>query len=440
MLGLVMTAGGARGAYQVGVLKRVAELPSLRGRPLPFAIVTGASAGAINGTLLAANAARFSHATAELASIWSELQAEQVIRTDVVALVRSGASLARDFMAGSLLGGTVTRGVFDTSPLERLLERSFPAQGIEHAIRDGHLYACAVAATSYHSGRNYTFVQGRAGHPVWTKSRRVVLPVTLNHSHVMASAAIPIVFPPVRVRCETGELWFGDGGLRLVTPLSPAIRLGATHLFAVGIRCARTAVTLAEEEDGHVAAEHPIGVASSAATALECPPLAQICGVFMNAIFLDHLDTDIDHLRRMNELLAAESTLAGTARTARRDGTAHEPMRRVEALVVSPSADVALIARSFAHRLPRAVRYLLDALGTPDAHSADLMSYLLFDATFTRTLVDLGYSDAGTRIDEIEGFLESSGALDARRRRPAMVGAAAPSAAGRGRVKLEVAG
>jgi len=402
-----MTAGGARGAYQVGVLKRVAELPVLRGRPSPFAIIAGASAGAINGSMLAARAAQFSDATHELSRVWSELQVEQVFRTDLAALGACAASLGRDLLFGGLLGHTVTHGFLDTSPLERLLESVFPTRGIADAIRDGHLYAVAIAATSYHSGRSYTFVQGRPGHPVWSKSRRVVVPATLTHRHVLASGAIPIVFPPVCIKSPEGELWFGDGGLRLVQPISPAIRLGARHVFAVGIRSSRAADALAREEAG-----------SSAPTAgtpiLPAPPLAQICGVFMNAIFLDHLDADFEHLQRMNDLLDAQH---GAPPTMIEDGRAHEPMRRVESIVVSPSEDMALVAQRFAYRMPRFLRYVLEGLGTPDAQSADLMSYLLFDAAYTRTLVDIGYSDAEARIDEIEAFLAGSGALDQGRPR-----------------------
>jgi len=400
MLGLVMTAGGARGAYQVGVLKRVAEIPVLRGQASPFAIVAGASAGAINGAILAAHAGRFSEATYQLAQIWSELQVDQVFRTDIGALARCGASLGRDFTVGSIVGSTITRGFFDTAPLAALLEMSFPPDGIAEAIRKRQIHAVAVAATSYHSGRSYTFIEGRRGHAVWARARRVVLPVKLTYRHILASGAIPIVFPPVQVNVAGQELWFGDGGLRLVAPMSPAIRLGATHVFAVGVRCSRTASTLADEEAGS---------ASHSTARLDCPPLAQVCGVFMNAIFLDHLEADLDHLIRMNELIEA----AGQAG----DGVkAAQPMHRIEPLVVSPSEDIALVAQRFVHRMPRFVRFALDGLGTPDAQSADLISYLLFDAAYTRTLVDLGYHDASARIDEIEHFLAASGALRNLRR------------------------
>jgi NTE family protein len=399
MLGLVLTAGGARGAYQAGVLARLAEVPGLRDRPSPFAIIAGASAGAINGTLLAARGARFGEAARELARVWSSLRVQDVFASDACSLLRSGAGLLWDFSLGGQLGRTRTHGLLDTGPLARLIERTLPRRGIAEGIRRGRLFAVAVSATSYHSGRSFTFVEGRPGHPVWQKSRRLVLPVVLGHEHVMASSAIPIVFPPVRVSSQAGDLWFGDGGLRLVTPLSPAIRLGATHILSVGVRSSLAADALAREEAGAVPAP------GEGPPRLPCPPLAQITGVFLNAIFLDHLDADLDHLARMNEIVASGHRDAGTR--------AREPIRSVPPLSLSPSEDFALIAQRFAHRMPRLVRGVLAGLGTPDAQSADLMSYLLFDAAYTRTLVELGRSDAAARIDELEAFVRSAPELEA---------------------------
>jgi NTE family protein len=386
MLGLVLTAGGARGAYQAGVLKRISELPDLRERPQPFEIIAGASAGAINGTILAAHSERFGVAASEVARVWSELEVNRVFRTDLSALALGGASLVCDFTLGGLFGWTRTYGLLDSAPLEALLERALPPNGVRSAIERGELYAVAVSATSYHSGRCYTFIQGRQGHAIWSKSRRVVLPVTLTHKHILASGAIPIVFPPVRLDSGSGDRWFGDGGMRLVQPLSPAIRLGASRLLAIGVRSTQAAQSLAQHE---AASDHP----------LPCPPLAQVCGVFLNAIFLDHLDTDLDHLRRMNELVAATA-----------QNGAREPMRRITPFAIAPSEDLALVAQRFAHRMPRLLRFVLDGLGTPDAQSADLMSYLLFDSAYTRTLVDIGYRDADKRISEIEALI--SGELD----------------------------
>jgi NTE family protein len=398
MTGLVLTAGGARGAYQAGVLKRIGELRAFRDAPSPFAIVSGASAGAINGAMVAACSENLGDATRRLAVLWSRLEMGHVVRADAWSLGVNAAGLLRDLALGGLLGSTVTHGLLDATPLYEFLARSLPLAGTADAIRRGHLYALAVSATSYHSGRSFTFIQGRSGHPVWQKSRRVVLPIEIAAEHVCASAAIPIVFPPVRIRSVAGDLWFGDGGLRLVTPFSPAIRLGAQRLFAVGIRSSRAAQALSEEEVGRAEA--------SALGGIPCPPLAQICGVFLNAIFLDHIDTDLDHLRRMNELILAYGG-------GREPVGAQEPMRLIEPMVVTPSEDLAMVAQRFAHRMPRLVRYLMDGLGTPDAQSADLMSYLLFDASYTRALIDIGYRDAGARIDEIEDFLRDDAGIAA---------------------------
>jgi NTE family protein len=405
--GLVLTAGGARGAYQAGVLKRLGEIPAFRDAPSPFTIVTGASAGAINGAMVAAGSSSFGPTTLQLASVWSKLACEQVFRTDALSLGRGVAGLLQDLLLGGLLGRTVTHGLLDASPLRGYLGRSLPMGGIADAIRRGHLYAVAITAASYHSGRCYTFIQGRSGHPLWRKSRRVSLPVELTVDHVLASAAIPMVFPPVRVSTTAGALWFGDGAMRLVTPFSPAIRLGASRVLAIGIRSQRAAEVLSREELASAEAEGASG------SELSCPPLAQICGVFLNAIFLDHLDADLDHLQRMNELIRSYGgggppSDAGTGPS--------EPMRQVTPLVLCPSEDLALVAQRFAHRMPALVRYVMEGLGTPDAQSADLMSYLLFDSAYTRALIDIGYRDAHARIDEIEAFLRAgtsaTGAVD----------------------------
>jgi len=400
MLGLVLTAGGARGAYQAGVLKRLGEIPALADGPSPFAIVAGASAGAINGAMLAAGGATFREATSEVARLWSELRVEQVFRTDLLTLGLGAAGLVRDLVLGGLFGTTVTSSFVDAAPLGALIARIMPKGAVAEAIARGHLYALAITATSYHSGRSFTFVQGRPGHPIWTKSRRVVMPVEITADHVCASAAIPLVFPPVAINCAGGDLYFGDGGLRLVTPCSPAIRLGATRLLAIGIRSARAADALSREELG--AAEET----GAQGAYLTPPPLAQICGVFLNAIFLDHLDTDLDHLRRMNELIRA---YGGGGEVVAASGAVSEPMRIVTPLALSPSEDLAMVAQRFAHRMPRLLRYVMDGLGTPDAQSADLMSYLLFDAAYTRALIQIGYRDAGERVDEIEAFVRRGG-------------------------------
>jgi NTE family protein len=414
MSGLVLTAGGARGAYQAGVLKRIGEMPALSGKASPFRIVTGASAGAINGAMIAAGSGLFAETSRELARLWSDITVQQVYHSDVVSLTSGGLRWLQDLSLGGFLGGGGAQSLLDATPLRGFLEKSLPLGDIARSIQSGHLYALAVSATCYYSGKSFTFVQGRPGHPLWTKSRRVTLPVEIGLDHILASAAIPIIFAPIRVPTAVGDFYFGDGGLRLVTPFSPAIRLGADRVFAIGIRSQKAAEErsraslLDASQDGEL-------------PSMRKPPLAQIFGVFLNAIFLDHLDTDLDHLRRMNELIyhygsvsygPADAAAVGPAGTS---GLApgpspggpiiSEPMKVVLPYVINPSQDLAEVAQSFESRMPRMVRFAMEGLGTSKAESADLLSYLLFDSQYTRALIDVGYRDASEQIDRIEGFL-----------------------------------
>lgn len=394
MTALALTAGGSRGAYQAGVLQRIGEIPSLAEGPAPFDIITGASAGAINGAALAGYSARLQYGTARLAELWAGLTADRVYRTGLSAMARNALRFAGDAALGRMLGGGRVQALLDAAPLRELLARELPLAGIGQAVAQRRLYALAVTATGYHSGKSYTFIQGRPGHPLWEKSRRIALPATIGVDHVCASAAIPLVFPPVALATGNASAWFGDGAMRLTNPLSPAIRLGAKRVLAIGIRCPDSARALTDAEFAHASA--------SAACLPPRPPLAQICGTFLNALFLDHLDADIDHLERMNDLVAAYGRGADAGPPKH---TVAEPMRVVHPLVISPSEDLAVIAADLADRIPASVRFLLETLGTPDARSADLASYLLFDPAYTRALIDIGYRDADARIDEIEAFL-----------------------------------
>jgi NTE family protein len=406
--GLVLTAGGARGAYQAGVLKRLGEHPAFRDQPLPFPIIVGASAGAINSVYLAAESKDFGLATSKLAKTWSDLRIQNVFRTDIPSLGMGAARWIRDLSCGGLIGGGEVQSLLDSAPLRGLLERTLPMDGIETSIREGHLYAVAIAATSYYSGKSVTFIQGKAGHPLWSKTRRASIPTDLTVDHVMASCAIPVIFQPVKIQFESGEFYFGDGALRLVTPFSPAIRLGARRVFAIGIRSqaaamARSRKELAALSDGH-----------SQKLLMKRPPLAQVFGVTLNAIFLDHLDTDLDHLNRINELIRAYHADSIP------NPEIKEPMYPVEPFLIHPSVDLAEVAELHGHRMPRFVRYLMEGLGTSRSQSADLMSYLLFDANFTRDLIDIGYKDASNHIDELEHFIrsEKNGATDREARSP----------------------
>lgn len=396
MTGLVLTAGGARGAYQAGVMRRISELPALRKGPSPFRIIAGASAGAINGAALACYNSSFHEGAERLAQLWSQLTVRDVFRIDSLALARTATKATLDMALGGLIGGGRLEGLVDTAPLRAFLSRHLPMAQIGETIARGDLYALAITAAGYHSGKAFTFIQGQSGHPLWNKSRRVALAATLKLEHVLASSAIPIVFPPVALAASGATAYFGDGALRLTAPLSPAIRLGSERIFAVGVRCQESADSLLRSE---------LSTAPDLVAQLKRPPLSQICGVFLNAVFLDHLDADLDHLKRMNDLVAHYHEALSAAQASGGGSALKEPMRVVEPLVISPSADIAIIAKTLAHRMPRTIRYVMDGLGTPDAQSADLTSYLLFDKAFTSELIQLGYRDAAQRIDQIEDFL-----------------------------------
>lgn len=396
MTALVLTAGGARGAYQAGVMKRISEIPAFVDQAAPFSIITGASAGAINGAAIASQHDNFGVASKLLVKLWASLEANNVYRSDAFAMMKNAASLALDFGLGGLVGAGRVKSLVDSSPLYAFLNQNLKLDGIRRAVKEGGLYALGITATGYHTGRAFTFVEGKPGHPLWSKSRRVALRAEITLPHVLASAAIPIVFPPVELPAGAASAFFGDGAMRLVTPLSPAIRLGADRLLAVGVRCQESANSLLRSEWSQDADFAPN---------LKRPPLSQICGTLMNAIFLDHLDSDLDHLKRMNSFVAEHEKLASLVDLVAESDSDHEPMRIVTPLVISPSADIAIIAKTLQYRMPKTIRYVMDGLGTPDAQSADLTSFLLFDSEFTRELIQLGYRDAAQRIDEIEAFL-----------------------------------
>jgi NTE family protein len=395
MNGLVLTAGGARGAYQAGVLKRMGEIPRLRDRPSPFPIVTGASAGAINGASIASGSDDFSSATRHVAELWGKIEAKDVFKTDPFSLGAGSARWLRDLSMGGLFGGGGgAQSLLDFSPLRNYLSKNLSFEGIGRAIDNKHLYAVAISATSYYSGKSFTFIQGQSGHPLWRKSRRASLSIPLNVDHIWASCAIPIIFQPVKISLPIGDFYFGDGGLRLITPFSPAIRLGADRVFAIGIRSQKSAEMRSKNE--LLETDQP----GAKTLKMKRPPLAQVFGVALNSIFLDHLDTDLEHLMRMNEILKAIDP--------KNPPKTREPMKIVKAFAVNPSVDLASFAEQFSHKMPRLVSYFLEGLGQSKAQSADLMSYLLFDSSYTQALMDVGYKDAGEHIPEIEDLIFGS--------------------------------
>lgn len=387
--GLVLNAGGARGAYQAGVLRRIGEIRAFQKGPSPFPIIAGASAGAINGAAIAAGSGNFHEATENLAILWSQLKTSDIYRTDVGSLSSLIGRFVKDMTLGKLIGGGKAQSLLDASPLSDLLKTHLKTENIQTHIDHGHLYAVAISAINYYSGKSFTFIQGKKGHPVWEKSRRIALSCNIQVEHICASSAIPLLFQPVKVATPLGDFYFGDGGLRLTNPLSPAIRLGAERLLAIGIRSQKAAEDRWQKD---------LMSFQSNRAVMRKPPIAQIIGVALNSIFLDYLDTDADHLKRINDIVAnlPKST------------ELKEPIRPVDLLVINPSTDLGAIADLHASKMPTLLRYFLEGFGSRHSDSADLVSYLLFDSDYTRDLIELGYQDAQQRIDEIESFLRAA--------------------------------
>jgi NTE family protein len=380
-LGLVVTGGGARGAYQAGVLKRIGEIKRVQTHGNPFLIIGGASAGAINGSALAGGSDNFALATQVIARLWSDLKPSDVFRCDLLSQTRTSLTWILDLSFGGILGGGNARSLLDATPLRHYLNKHLRCDRIQDNIKGGHLYALAISATNYNSGKSYLFIQGRKGHPMWNRSRRVTLATKITVEHVCASAAIPLVFQPVRLKIARGTAFFGDGCARLQQPLSPVIRLGAERVFAIGVRCENL--------------EHQVETANG-----KDPSLAQVMGLIFNVMFLDHLATDIEHLERLNELL-------GTGQISESGVEGCERMRPLTQLLMAPSVDLAQLAEEHQRDMPYLIQYFVNGLARDAASCSDLISYLLFTSNYTRALVDLGYNDASQRIDEIENFLYS---------------------------------
>jgi NTE family protein len=366
-LALVLPGGGARAAYQVGVLAALAErLPELE-----FPILTGVSAGAINTIYLASHPGSLAQAVTGLQGAWRELTTERVFR------VRRGTVLgaALRWFFGSLLGRrtgpTSVRGFLDTQPLREFLEATIDVRGIQMKIDAGGLRTAALTATAINSGHSVTFVHGRGDEPAWKGSQHLGLRGPLRLEHVMASAALPILFPAVPLAGE----FYCDGSVGQVSPLAPAIHLGARAVFVIGMKT-------------HVR-QSPLVTASR-----QYPSVAEVAGLLLDTIFQDQLEADADQLARINGLL--EALPAQTP--------APQGLRPVDLLMLRPRRDLATLSRGFSAALPKEVRRIVDGMGGRREGAAEFLSYLLFEPGYTSQLVDLGREDVAAQWPEIERF------------------------------------
>ena len=366
---LVLSGGGARGAYQVGVLRGLVEQGCLPPDRAGIDILVGSSAGAINTAALAASADDLHAGLAALEGVWREIHPARVYRTDVASLGRIGARWAWDLSFGGALGSVQPKSLLDTAPLHDLLAEHIAFERIEANLARG-LDALAIIATDLHTSNGTIFLAGAEETPLWTRRRWRIERTPIRVEHLLASSAIPIFFPSVPI----GGRYFGDGSIRNTAPLSPAINLGADRIIAIGV-------------------SGPTPDAASASP-LAPPTVAQVAGVLLDAVMLDAIEVDVEHSERVNTSVEQHPT----------DG-ADDPFRRVEVLWIRPSQLVRTLADEFAHRLPPVVHYLLRGLGS-DASVAELASYLLFDSAFCSKLVDLGIQDVAAERDRITRFFD----------------------------------
>ncbi len=380
-MALAMSGGGARAAYQMGVLRGI-----MRDHP-EFApsILTGVSAGAINAAYLANHIGSFTEAVSGLGRLWRQLRTEHVFHVTGPSVAISGLTWARRLFGGGSRSSRKAQALLDATPLRELLDRELSSKdgfvtGIDTNIASGRLEALSITASSYTTGQSVTWVQGRDVEG-WNRPNRRAVQTQIRPEHVMASASLPFFFPAVRVdHHQFGEAWYGDGGIRLTAPLSPALHLGARKILAVSTRYGRSA----KEADKPVIDDYP--------------PPAQILGVLMNAIFLDLLDQDAQVLRRINRLL--ESWPDGKP-----GADPHAGFRPIKLLVLRPSQDLAKLATEFEPNLPPTFRFLMRGLGVRETRSPDWLSMLLFEPGYTSRLMEIGEADAAARSDEVAEFL-----------------------------------
>ena len=376
-IGLIMSGGGARAAYQVGVLKAIAEmLPP--GSPNPFAVICGASAGAINSAALAVYASNFQQAVRRLERVWGNFRVHQVFRADFAGMFMNWMRWWVALFVGGM-GKKNPAALLDRTPLRHLLKRYLPCERIQSAVDAGLLHAISIAASGYNSGQSVTFYQGVSTITPWRRASRVGCATEITVDHLMASSAIPFVFKAIPINRE----YFGDGSMRQVAPLSPAIHLGAERLLVIGVRT-----------EGNL-------VPDRLNVAVEYPSVAQIGGHILSSIFLDALEADMARLQRINE------TLRRFPASYYEDPNREAVLRPIQSLLISPSQDVRKIAERHKHHFPRPMRFLLRGIGAYSRGGGELLSYLLFEKPYCRELMQLGYDDTMKQRDQVLRLLSS---------------------------------
>ncbi len=393
-IGLVLSGGGARAAYQVGVLQAVRDILQGAGWAAecsPFDIICGTSAGAINATALACRSDNFAEGVDKLMAVWGNFEADQVYHADSLGVLRSGARWMSLMSFGWLLRAWHAHppdSLLDNTPLVNLLHRMLDLPRLDAALASGDLHALAVTASSYTAGHHITFYQSMADIEPWKRSQRTAMRAQIGVEHLLASSAIPLIFPATPIYCDGRREYFGDGSMRQVAPISPAIHLGSDKVLVIGA--------------GRLVEPAPEARAQSS-----YPSLAQIAGHAMSSIFLDSLAADIERLNRIN------NTLSFLPEELRRK----TPLRPIEMLLIAPSERLDGIASRHVGSLPLPIRTLLRGIGATEVRGAALASYLLFEASYTGELIALGRKDALARRDDVLVFFGAD--RRSRRRTPA---------------------
>ena len=367
---LILSGGGARAAYQVGVLKAIIEmLPDEQGNPFP--ILCGTSAGAINATVLACYASRFRTGIKRLETVWANFHTRHIYRSDLRGIARNSLRWIAHLFFNAGEPNSVT--LLDNDPLRKLLRQVIPFARIPEAIRAGDLYALSITASGYTSGESVSFFQGVPELEFWQRHRRAGARATIGLNHVLASAALPMIFPAVMVNRE----FFGDGSMRFLAPISPALHLGAEQVMVIGVDPLRK-------------------VPPDRKSAMQPPNIAQIAGHILDSIFIDSLEGDLERLQRINKTLsvATEDELAERQIT----------LRPIKTLVICPSEDISSMAGRHAACLPPMLRFLFGRIGASGTKGSTVLSYLMFEAPFCQELIALGYRDAYKQQDAIREF------------------------------------
>ncbi len=376
--GLVLSGGGARAAYQAGVLQGISEILGTDCGPQPFPVITGISAGAINAAFLSAATESFAYQSLKLSEIWNELSPEQVLRTDMMSLGKLGAGWIRDLSFGGMLGNSRSTYILDSTPLAHLLDRKIDFKQIKSNIESNVLHGVAVSATNYATGTSNAFFDSMTVSN-WARSSRIGIKTEIELNHILASAAIPFIFKPVPI----GKSFYGDGGVRSNAPFSPAIHLGADRVLAIGVRYFRDQVETMELNDQ---------------LEMKSIVLSDIVGVMFNSLFLDAIEFDYERLQRINDTV----NLLGEVESLRN----RTKLKSIPTMLIRPSVDLGALACEQFHHFPGMLRYLLKGIGASEERGADLLSYIAFDKAYTSKLVEIGIKDAYARKKEIRAFFE----------------------------------